>query len=418
MEIPTYLRQVSLSDKAGSDNPGVRVLFLGLIGEIGSLLSECKKTLREGRENRSKVEEKLIQEMGDSLWYISAITLRHELNLRTDVINANIERITNHESCSSETKVKICETLDSLPNRLPLNFNEYQNIAWMTAASELRNSDDELLARLIKNASHLMRYIANKGLSDQDEKRNRLEVLLGDVLWYIAVFAKKNSISLNDVAQSNYNKTVGRWRLAESKPTNRLDSRDSHEEKLPNEMSFLFKPTDKDHVEIFFEDQNIIIGDPLNDNIEVNDGYRYHDAFHMAFAAILTWSPVLRKLLRLGQGRDLNKGKNFHRFRSIKDNTQDGARAQIVEEAIAKIVHSHAEDVDPERLLADKMVVGTEILDQIKVFTRNLEVHIVNQWEWEVAIIEACKIYALLKENNGGRVKLNLKDRNISFEPI
>jgi hypothetical protein len=99
----------------------------------------------------------------------------------------------------------------------------------------------------------------------------------------------------------------------------------------------------------------------------------------------------------------LNK-RRFHRFSSSKDKTEDGARAQIVEEAIAKIVHSRAFEIDPIKLMSEKKVVSTELLEQIKIFTHNLEIAYVKPWEWEIAIIEACKIYVLLRTNNGGRV--------------
>ena len=39
------------------------------------------------------------------------------------------------------------------------------------------------------------------------------------------------------------------------------------------------------------------LGDDLRDNVENEDGYRYHDVFHLACVAKLRWSPVMRKLM-------------------------------------------------------------------------------------------------------------------------
>jgi hypothetical protein len=41
----------------------------------------------------------------------------------------------------------------------------------------------------------------------------------------------------------------------------------------------------------------VFIGDPLTDNIRDPDGYRFHDVFHFARAAILHWSPTFRALI-------------------------------------------------------------------------------------------------------------------------
>jgi len=65
------------------------------------------------------------------------------------------------------------------------------------------------------------------------------------------------------------------------------------------------------------------IGDPLTDNKETEDDYRFHDVFHFANAAVLGWSPVIRALFKV-------KRKSRPRV----DETQDGARAILIEEGI------------------------------------------------------------------------------------
>jgi NTP pyrophosphatase (non-canonical NTP hydrolase) len=116
MEFSIYTRQVNLSDRTKNQPNSNRIVFLGLMGEIDSILSECKKTRLEGSDNRTMIKEKLSQELGDSLWYITAIALKHDLDLRRDIVKSNIEFVTNLDICKPESKVLIDEFLDKLLN--------------------------------------------------------------------------------------------------------------------------------------------------------------------------------------------------------------------------------------------------------------------------------------------------------------
>jgi MazG-like nucleotide pyrophosphohydrolase family protein len=76
------------------------------------------------------------------------------------------------------------------------------------------------------------------------------------------------------------------------------------------------------------------IGDPLTDNSHVDDGYRVHDVFHLAYAAMLGWSPVTTKLM--GRKRKSNPEA---------DEAEDGGRAIVSEEGHCpdglRLCHSH-----------------------------------------------------------------------------
>lgn len=418
MYIEAFEAQVGSSDKTKENENSKKILFLGLIGELGSLFSECKKTYRDGSENRYQEREKLEAEIGDCLWYITAISIRYDLDLRVDVIGRNIDFSMGSENCSEDTRVQLEEKLKSFSSQLPEEFGEYQDIAWMTAADDYRTNDDKCLQALIRNSSHLMRYISIKGMEEGDETVSRLERLLGNLLWYLSVFCTVKKVDLNVVAKKNHLKTISRWNVDYSTRTKRLDRKDSVEERFPEIMTFELSENSQGRTQIYYSDQRVKIGDPLDDNSHIEDGYRFHDAFHLAFAAILTWSPVLRKMLRSGEGRELNRNKNFHRYKSVKNDIEDGARARIIEEAIAKIIHSHAVDVDPNFLFSRKDVISTELLEQIKSYTTHLEVFHVKLWEWENAIKEACKLFIFLKQNRGGEVTLDLKKREINYKSL
>src|SRR5437016_14363275 len=92
-----------------------------------------------------------------------------------------------------------------------------------------------------------------------------------------------------------------------------------------------FKTASNGKIQMYYEGTQL--GNNLDDNAHEEDGYRFHDAFHLAFLAVFGWSPVIRKLL----------DKKRHSVPEI-DNVEDGARAIIIEEAISAMVYEHAKD--------------------------------------------------------------------------
>ena len=78
-------------------------------------------------------------------------------------------------------------------------------------------------------------------------------------------------------------------------------------------------------------------GDELQDNAYVEDGYRFHDIFHVAHAAKLGWSPVLRgKLLNPKRKRSVDP---------IVDEVEDGGRAIVIDEAIVAYVWEYRDGI-------------------------------------------------------------------------
>lgn len=147
----------------------------------------------------------------------------------------------------------------------------------------------------------------------------------------------------------------------------------------------------------------IKIGDPLTDNIGEEDFYRFHDAFHLAYAAILGWSPVLRSLFKV-------KRKSFPKV----DENEDGARAVLIEEGISSWVFNTAK---PHYFEGAKRV-DYQTLKTIKEFTRGYEVYDQPMWAWEEAILAGFSVFRQLKAHGRGRVVIDLIDREIRFEEM
>jgi NTP pyrophosphatase (non-canonical NTP hydrolase) len=68
--------------------------FLGLIGEVGSIFSAHKKTIRSSA-NISQIRAELDEQIGDAIWYLSAIASEYGVNLDA-VLKNNLKKTANH----------------------------------------------------------------------------------------------------------------------------------------------------------------------------------------------------------------------------------------------------------------------------------------------------------------------------------
>lgn len=229
-----------------------------------------------------------------------------------------------------------------------------------------------------------------------------LEEELGDVLWYLSNIATKMDLDLDEIAWKNIKKTQKRWKLDGQSSYKLFDEDYPEDEQLPRQFNLEFREIvndEKTKVEILFNGRNI--GDPLTDNAYEDDGYRYHDIFHYGFAAYLGWSPVLRKLLNVKRKSD-----------PLVDEVEDGARAAIIEEAISAYIYPFAKETN---FFEDIETLDYEILKTIQRLVSPFEVTKRTPKEWEYAILESYKIYRHLRENHGGKLKVNLKKRKIEI---
>jgi NTP pyrophosphatase (non-canonical NTP hydrolase) len=77
----------------GAGHDDLLVPLLGLSGEVGSLLTLYKKWLRDG-DSYQVVEDRIGEELGDILWYVSAVARRKNLSLSA-LAAANLEKTTS-----------------------------------------------------------------------------------------------------------------------------------------------------------------------------------------------------------------------------------------------------------------------------------------------------------------------------------
>jgi hypothetical protein len=130
--------------------------------------------------------------------------------------------------------------------------------------------------------------------------------------------------------------------------------------------------------------------------------YRYHDVFHLAYAAVLGWSPVMRNLMK--RKRKSNKDA---------DRVEDGGRAIAIEEGISALAFDYAQD---HSYLEGVDHVDYGILQTIKHLTRHLEVSECSEHQWQDAILQGFSVWRQLQNIRKGVVVGDLASRTISFE--
>lgn len=230
--------------------------------------------------------------------------------------------------------------------------------------------------------------------------KDRVKEELGDLLWYVSTVAERFDLSLNDVAAFNLSKTRDRWAALPSSLS--FDEDFSDAERLPRRMQIEFKEVVIDgNPRLRMEIDGKQLGDDLTDNSDDQDGYRYHDVFHLSYVAVLGWSPVLRKLLK-------RKRKSAPSI----DEVQDGGRAQVIDEGISALVFEYAKQ---HNWLDGVVDVDYQLLRTIKGLTSFLEVNKRSTAEWQAAILQGFAVWREVAKHGGGLVVVDQDALSISF---
>jgi len=342
------------TDTFSRESDHVSLLAAGLIGEAGSIVSEFKKKRRE-REAYPVYRERMLEEIGDFLWYFVRLASVVTPGLLEDLSVPNVR----------------APAVDGplLPRHLDFGAAVGDVLAAVSASK-----NDEIQAR-IRRAWELLTVLAN----DAD-------------------------VCLHDAAERNTAKTRSRW-PDEHDYAPLFDGLCEVEEQLPRrlEVEFLERLRGTQRA-VILRCNGINFGDRLTDNIKDADGYRFHDIFHFAYAVHLGWSPVVRALMRTKRKGDPKV-----------DESQDGARAGIIEEAVSAIVFSRAKQL---KFFDGLDHVDLDLLKTVKEFVEGFEVETVPLWQWEKAILDGYRVFRALRDRAGGRVVIDLDERRLIYEPL
>lgn len=360
-----FLRQYELSiektDRFSKDE--ITPILMGLYGEVGSIMATSKKYHRESKAYagyRAAVEE----EFGDAFWYFSALCRRLAINIENVFENTcKTTQFGNSVSEPSKTKSSVPKELDAA--LIDLGFATAQLLKEEENPEILRNNVS-ILARLYCNALELT------GLD----------------------FCK--------VVEGNLAKTLGRFTTPDPRSLEDFDASYPEDEQLPRyfEIHIIQRKSGLSYLKW----NGVFIGDPLTDNISKPDGYRFHDVFHMAHAAVLHWSPTFRALIK--QKRKSNPATDME---------QDGGRAIVVEEGLTAWLFFYAQGLDN---FDGHDGVSFDVLKTIQKFVQGYEVGRCPLKLWEDAILQGYEVFRQVKKHNGGIVIGDRTNRKISYRPI
>lgn len=339
----------------------------GLYGEVGGIMSTVKKHARD-KSAFPGFKKAAEEEFGDTLWYLAAICRR--LNVPLDEIFGEAANHGNFKNVGAASDIA------------------EGAMAYIAVPVAATSSLDTTLVRLGQSAAALLG--GNPARTD----------LVAFVRAYLDAIHTAE-LAFSDVARGNLRKARGAF--LEPCPFDLahldFDSKFGTEEQLPKE--FRIRVNQRVSGKSYLQWNGVFIGDPLTDNIADRDGYRFHDVFHFANAAILHWSPVMRALIR-------HKRKSNPKF----DEEQDSGRAIVVEEGVAAWIFSRAKELN---FFENQEKVSLGILKTIGEFVSGYEVERCPLKLWEKAILEGYAVFRQLKANEGGWIIGNREQRTIKY---
>lgn len=431
MRVSDYDRFVQNSDQSIGKPHDQRldIAIFGLAAEIGSVVSAIKKRLlsEDGTDIWNDPNVEIVEELGDVIWYCFSLArlantkkpvniFAHDIaNLRREIgaTDERAERI--HGVLDPKKRDEFLRAAESFPKRTKVMvFEDYQSVAFLTARTKDRTLVEVCLAVLWQLSAQLFRHKLpdielelNKALVDRP-----INDTLGEIAWHVSALASIYGLELSEIARKNIEKVS--YRLDRQHPTPLHDAPYPPSEQLPRKFEVAFVTIAKGHSRMYINGHRL--GDELTDNAYDDDGYRYHDIMHLANAAKLGWSPVLRGLME-------RKRKSV----PMTDEVEDGARAKIVEEAVIKVIHSEGTRLvalraqpataTPIRLFSSPADITFRFLKLIRNIVADLEVEKNRYWEWEDAILSGHDIFHRLRSEGQGTVAIDLDQRSITFKP-
>jgi NTP pyrophosphatase (non-canonical NTP hydrolase) len=363
-----YERVIEATDRFSKED--LKPILLGLYGEVGSIMSASKKYHRE-KKAYVGYKEAVEEEFGDALWYFTALCRRMDVKI-SDIF----------ETCADGSWIKYTSA----------NDRENAPLSQVITSVSIEKLDDSLL-RLGFVAAQLLKI---------GERPSEFRVSLVDFARVYLQAMQSTGLSFAQVLKGNVKKTYGRFSTPAPESLPDFDSSFPEEEQLPRR--FEIHITQRKSGQSYLRWNGVFIGSPLTDNIKNPDGYRFHDVFHFAHAAILHWSPTFRALIKQKRKSD-----------PVFDEAQDGGRAVVVEEGLTAWLYSYSKGLDH---FDGHESVSFDVLKTIQKFVHGYEVERCPLKLWEDAIIQGYAVFRLVRENNGGIVVGDREKRTLSYRSI
>jgi NTP pyrophosphatase (non-canonical NTP hydrolase) len=219
-----------------------------------------------------------------------------------------------------------------------VEFSQFQQAAGETSQLRLGGPQGAIAPMLgLASETGSILNVYKKYLRDGIDLASNRELLreeLGDLLWYVAAVATACDLDLEEIVATNLRRTRDRYlrvrQLHELEGLPILDADYPEPERFPRRLVVAFaekrQSSGRGSVVLTlmsaepnaFPDGPLVggsgqlagfqvgarLGDQLTDKSRRTDDYRFHDAIHLGFMAVLGWSPTARALLRLKRKSD------------------------------------------------------------------------------------------------------------------
>lgn len=424
MQFNEYQRRIA----AAGPRSDPLVVLLALGAHAGALLQAHRRYLQDGIDAR--VSESLVsRELGSVLQHIAELASAYELPL-DEVARENISKIRQRDFAR--------EVADFPQVPLgPLGADMYQDMA--SLADEQAGAGVDPLALGVPMLG-LAGEVGTLLVAQKKEYRDSapefkdqsfVSTELGDALWYASTVARLARISLSHLLESSASEAERRQQeflMLERMPADLpvLDMNFPQPERFPRKLVFRFQesrlsPRERVAMTLIYVEPNYFpdgpianyrgkeqgfavghpIGNQLTDNSKRRDNYRYHDAIHLGFLAVMGWSPNMRSLLKLKRRSDPDVDEN-----------EDGARAIFAEEGMAAVLAKRAGQLQEFRY---ERAVDDDTLEMILTVFEDLEVAAMPSWLWRRAICEGFRAMQHLSNGPGGFLLVDLDKRMLSY---
>ncbi|WP_419948006.1 hypothetical protein [Candidatus Palauibacter sp.] len=382
--LAAYNRAIVGTDKlpAGDVEP---VLF-GLYGEVGSVLTVVKKREREGVALRA-VDEMFADGVGVLFGLYgevgSVLTVVKKREREGVALRAVDEMF-------AEELADVLWYFATLSRRLGADLDQ---LFLGDSEKEDGTGQGDATVRLGEAAAALLRVRTLDG-----EAWRKLRSF-GDRYRRVVEAA---DLKLEDIVSLGVRKARDGFVLPDHSSLPRFDVGFPEGERLPEDFAITFVQRSDGKCEMVWD--GATLGDPLNDAIVSPDGFRFHDVFHLAHVAVLHWSPTFRSLA----GRKRKSAPDI-------DDTEDGARARVVEEGIVAWIFGRARQMN---FFEDQTLLPFDLLKTIGQFVQGFEVERCPLRLWERAILMGCDVFRRVCDDEGGVVVGDRERRMLAYEPV
>ena len=367
VELQGYVDLIRQTDRLPAND--LRPVLMGLYGEVGSVMAPAKKLHRE-KEVYTGYQSAAEEEFGDVLWYFATLARRlgHQL---PDVLSRAAKDYTTTVAASDTPAGPI---------------------VYVVAASALRELDDALL-ELGRAATELLVLVSDS---------SRAEELLDAFARSYLQALQASRLTFSRVVNRNIAKTSGRFLEPDRQVLPVFDSEFGEDERLPSQFEIHIKQ--RKSGQTYLQWNGVFVGNPLTDNILDPDGYRFHDVFHFAHAAVLHWSPTFRALI-----------KHKRKSNRVIDEAQDGGRAIVVEEGLSAWLFTRAKEL---RFFEGQTSLSFDLLKTVNEFVQGYEVQVCPLRLWEDAILQGYSVFRDVRAQNGGVVIGDRTARTLRFRSL